>query len=85
MPVALIDRDRIGLDDEVLLLVLFRPRQRRRSRGRVAPDRGAVEVLAPALVCSLKNDNAIREAVGGDDVGHLDLSGGVRTPRLESL
>src|SRR5271166_3712172 len=64
MPVALIDRDRIGLDDEVLLLVLFRPRQRRRRRGRVAPDRSAVEVLAPALVRSLKNDNAIREAVG---------------------
>jgi hypothetical protein len=44
MPVALIDRDRVRLDDEVLLLVLLRPRQRRRNRGGFAPDRSAVEV-----------------------------------------
>ena len=70
MAVADLDRNRIGLDDDVLRLVLFRARQRRGGRGRVGPHGGAVEVLAPASVGGLKHDNAIREAAGGDDIRH---------------
>ena len=79
MAVADLDRDRIGLDDEVLHLVFLGPRERVGRRGFVRPHRGAVEILAPAQIGSLKHDNAIREAAGGDDIRHrFSLSGAGR-------
>src|SRR5271166_4401301 len=85
VPIALLDRNRVGLDDEVGGFVGFGARERGGGRGFVRPHRGAVEVLAPAFV-RLKNDNAIREAAGGDDVGHSDLSRGASIrPHIRSL
>src|SRR5208282_214920 len=81
MAVADFDRDGVGLDDEVLRLVLLGARKRGGGRSRVRPHRGAIEILAPILIGGLENDNAIREAAGGDDIGHADLAGGERSRR----
>ena len=63
----------VDVDDDIARRVLERARGRRLGRGGVRQNRGAVEVLAPARVGGLKHDHAIREAVGGDDIGHGDL------------
>ena len=76
---------RNSVDDQIARHVLRGARERGLGRRGVRQNRGAVEVLAPARIGGLKNDNAIRKAVGGDDVGHLDHSSGVATPGLESL
>src|SRR5579863_4134421 len=74
MAVALLDRHGIGVDDEIVRLVLSGARERAGGRLRVAHDRRAIEILAPAPVAAQKDDDAVREAVGGDDIGHVALA-----------
>jgi hypothetical protein len=75
--IADFDRDRVSVDDAVARLVFLGARERRR---RIRPHRGAVKVLAPAVIGRLKNDNAIREAAGDYDVGHASLADGATAP-----
>src|SRR5271154_558690 len=71
MAIALIDRDRIRVDDEIARFVLLRPRERVGRRLRIGQHGGAVEIFAPSLVDGLKDDDAVGQTVGGDHVGHL--------------
>src|SRR5271169_1527498 len=74
MAVALLNRDRIGVDDEIARFVLFRPRERAGRGLRIGEHRGAVEILAPGLADGLEDDDAVAETVGGDHVGHVALA-----------
>jgi hypothetical protein len=85
MAVADLDRNRVRLDDEVARLVLLGARKRHGRRGRVRRYNGAIEVLAPAAIGRLKNDNAIREAAGGYDVGHPILADGAPAPLEKTI
>src|SRR5260370_40861803 len=84
MAVALLDGDLVGVDDEIVRLVFPRARQGGGGRRLVRPYRGAVEVFAPA-VGALKNHNPIREAVGGDDIGHSGDSHGAGAPSRKPI
>src|SRR5277367_2238059 len=74
MAIALLDRDRIGVDDEIIRLVPFGPRERLGRRWRIGQHCGAVEILAPRLVDGLKDDDAVGQTIGGDHIGHLALT-----------
>src|SRR5271170_5353433 len=75
MAIALLDRDRIGVNDEIACFVPLGVRERVSRRLRIGQHRGAVEILAPGLVGGLKDDDAVGQTVGGDHVGHLALTG----------
>src|SRR5260370_37726834 len=77
MAIALLDGNLVSVDHEISRLVFFRARESGGRRRLVGPHGGAVEVLAPTVVASLEDHDAIREAGGGDDIGHW----GSRTAR----
>src|SRR5271165_1961724 len=74
MAVALLDRDRVSVDDEIARFVPLGPGERVGRRWRIGEHRGAVEILAPRLVDGLKDDDAVGQTVGGDHIGHLALT-----------
>src|SRR5580658_9572983 len=74
MAIALIDRNRVGVDDHIARLVLPGAGDRLGGRLRVGQHRGSIEILAPASVGALKHDDAVRQTVGGDDIGHAGLA-----------
>src|SRR5579863_1016435 len=57
--VALRDRNGVSVDDDVRRFVLLGAAERASGRLRIGADRGAVEVLAPAVV-GLEHDDAVR-------------------------
>src|SRR5271154_2743233 len=73
MAIALLDRDRIGVNDEIACFVPLGVRERVSRRLRIGQHRGAVEILAPGRAGGLKDDDAVGQTVGGDHVGNLDL------------
>src|ERR1700685_2363232 len=74
MAIALFDRHGIGVDDEIARLVLLGARERLGGRLCVGQHGGSIEVLAPASLGALKHDDAVRETVGGDNIGHAGLA-----------
>src|SRR5579863_2484305 len=74
MAVAVLDRNRIDVDDEIGRFVAPGAIQTARGRLRVSLDGGAVEILAPAAVGALEHDDAVDETACSDDVGHSGLA-----------
>src|SRR5271167_737258 len=78
MAIALLDRHRIGVDDEIARFVPPRPRERIGGCGRIGQHRGAVEILSPRFAGGLKDDDPVGQTVGGDHIGHGVLTWGAR-------
>ena len=57
MAIALLDRHGIGVDDEIARFVLPRSCERRSRRSRAGEHCGAVEILAPAFIGGLEQDD----------------------------
>src|SRR5580658_1246268 len=70
MAVAQFDEHGIGLDDQIARLVLFRQSEGRLGRRGLRVDRGMREILDPAAGLILKQNNAVAQAIGGNDVAH---------------
>ena len=68
-----LDREGIDVDDEIARRIFEGARGRGLGRLGVGQHRSAVEVLAPARLGGLKDDDAVRKAVGGDHIGHRSL------------